>query len=113
MRTSWIRERRGELHITQEELAARLQLAGLDVTRATVSHWENGRHALPLENPIYAKAIADALKLSVRDVLILAGYDVSQKQPSRAAQRAAHIIDSLPKDKQDLAIRILEQLSEN
>ena len=44
-----IREKREKLGINQGELAALLQEAGLEVTRAAISHWETGRNPSPFD----------------------------------------------------------------
>lgn len=66
---SWLRQKRELLNLSQEELAARLQLAGLSVTRATVSHWETGRVPSPLDEATALKAISEALDVSVDEIL--------------------------------------------
>lgn len=109
---SWLKSRREMLKINQDELAARLQIAGFDVSRASVSHWENGRHTPPLHDSKFRRALADALRLDVRSMLNLAGYEVNNVDHTEAGERAAFIVDQLPPEKQDLAINILEQFLE-
>jgi|SRR6185369_14132781 len=72
----WLKERREFLRLSQEDLARRLQVAGLDVTRATVSHWETGRYNSPLESARAIRALADALEVSVTELLTAAGWDL-------------------------------------
>jgi transcriptional regulator with XRE-family HTH domain len=107
--THWITKRREQLRINQDELAARLQLAGFDFTRGSISHWENGRHEPPLQNPEFRKALADALKMSVPSLLVAAGYEITARH-SENAMRAADIVDQMPDDKQELALGILEHI---
>jgi len=111
METNWIRQRREKLKINQEELAARLQVAGFDVTRGSVSHWENGRHQPPLDDPAFIQAIGKALKMTVTEILIASGYDVRLTYGD-AARRAADIVEQLPPDEQELAVGILEKFLE-
>lgn len=110
MNTNWIRTRRKDLRISQEELAARLQIEGVELTAGTISHWENGRYNPPLEDPAFRQALAAALRLSPKNMLSLAGYEVIDHPRTEAGERAAFIVDQLPPDKQDLALGILEQL---
>lgn len=105
----WIKERRIELNINQDELAARLQTLGIDVTRGTVSHWENGRHPVPLHDTQVRQALSKALRMSIRGMLIQAGFEIADAEHSEAAERAAYIINQLPEAQQQLAIQILEQ----
>lgn len=107
---NWIRQRREELNLSQEELTARLQVAGLNISRAAVSHWEKERNHPPLDNPEARLAIAKALKLSVAEVLTLAGYVVEDEKQSEAARRAAAIIERLPADARELALEYLNML---
>lgn len=54
-----IRERRRALHLSQEQLAAKLQLAGLDVTQNTISRIESGLRIVPdFEIPFFADALS-------------------------------------------------------
>lgn len=108
---NWLRKRRGQVGLeTQEDLAAQLQLEGIVITRASISHWENGRNKPPLDQPEFRAALAKVLRLTQPELLRLAGYEVSKARHSDAAERAANIVDELPPEKQDLAIRLLEQL---
>lgn len=108
---NWLRQRRQEIGITvQEDLATQLQLEGVNVTRATISHWETDRNKPPLDDGQFRQALAKVLKLSEPELLRRAGYQTSTIGHSEAAQIGADIIDHLPPDKQDLAVRLLEQL---
>lgn len=53
-----IREQRRALHLSQEQLAAKLQLAGLDATQNTISRIEAGLRIVPdFELPFFADAL--------------------------------------------------------
>lgn len=53
-----IRERRTELDLSQEQLAAKLQLAGLDITQKAISRIETGlRVVADFEIPFLADAL--------------------------------------------------------
>lgn len=107
--SNWISKRREQLGITQGDLAARLQIAGLDVTRATVSHWEKGRYHPPLHEPEGRRALSIALKMSIPSILTAAGFEISAKY-GEDALKAAEIVEQLPEDQKRLAIGILEQI---
>jgi transcriptional regulator with XRE-family HTH domain len=106
----WIKQRREELGISQAELARRMETEGAPVSTAAVSHWEVERYNPPLEDDDFRKALGRALKLNEAELLTRAGYKVAT-QHTAEAERAAHIIDRLPPDKRELAIRILEALN--
>jgi transcriptional regulator with XRE-family HTH domain len=109
----WLRKRREEVGLeTQEDLATQLQLEGVTTTRASVSHWENGRNKPPLDEPIFRAALAKVLRLSQPELLRLAGYEVVRSAHSESGERAAHILDQLPAEKQQLALKVLEQFLE-
>lgn len=106
----WLRNRREQMGITsQGELAARLQLEGFSVSRAAVSAWEIGRNRIPVEDPDFRRALSRILRMTEQEILRAEGYKVPEKL-SEAAEKAASIVDQLPPDKQNLAIRLLEQL---
>ncbi|MGN0803463.1 MAG: helix-turn-helix domain-containing protein [Candidatus Faecivicinus sp.] len=53
-----IREAREQLGLSQEELAAKLQLAGLEITQKSISRIETGLRVLPdYELPYFAAAL--------------------------------------------------------
>ncbi|GIL12522.1 MAG: hypothetical protein BroJett038_12420 [Chloroflexota bacterium] len=106
---TWIKERRIDLKMSQEDLAARLQLEGFQVTAGAISHWENGRHDPPLENPEFRIAIGKALRLNPTALLRRAGYEVANELSDNARQ-AAEIVDQLSEEQQRLALGILEQI---
>jgi len=108
---NWLRFSREKVGIrTQDELATLLQLEGINVTRATVSHWENGRNNPPLENPDFRRVMSKLLKVSRADLLTMAGYEVARTDHTRAAQRAADILDQLDEDTQENVLKMLEAL---
>lgn len=107
---NWIRQRRQELRISQAEVARQLQLEGQTVSDAAVSHWENERYNPPIEDDDFRKALGRVLKLNEAELLMRAGYSVATRH-TEEAERAAHIIDRLPQDKRELAIKLLEALN--
>jgi len=109
---SWIARRRNQLEISQSDLVARLTINGYEVSRPTVSNWENGK-VPPLDDPTFVRAIANALKMSVLDVLIVAGYPLTSDSHTEDGRRAADIVDQLPEDKRRLALGVLEQILQN
>lgn len=108
---NWIKRRRKELRLSQQELADRLQLRGIDVSRATVSHWESEIRFPAYDDPAFTNALAEVLRMSVVAVLIEAGYRIARDGVSEAAKRAADIVDRMPPTRQELALGILEQLA--
>jgi transcriptional regulator with XRE-family HTH domain len=110
----WIRQRREELGISQTDLAIRLQLLGLEITPGSISHWERGRYKPPLHDKDFRILIADALRLSVVDMLALADYETDiDTSSSIYANRAMEILGRLPERLQHLAVEYLELLEEH
>jgi transcriptional regulator with XRE-family HTH domain len=107
MRNNWIKEQRETLGLSQDELAAQLQAAGLDVTRATVSHWETGRYSSPFDNARAIVILANVLKIPVADLLKVAGYEVSIRDYGELARRAAFLVDQLSPEIQEIAVEQL------
>lgn len=75
---SWLRERREFLDLSQEDIAAQLQTMGFEVSRSMVSHWENDRYHLPLNDVRFMKAIAKVFRISLIDLLAAVGYDLAE-----------------------------------
>jgi len=89
-----LKKRRIDLGLTQEDFANRLLELGLEVTRASVSHWERGRHPLPLNDPASRNALAKALEMPVKDLLEMCGYEIQTDlldQINARAQRLSEI----------------------
>ena len=110
MKTNWIKERRKQLDITQEDLLARLSADGFPFTGATISNWETGRHMPPLDNPFFVSALASALKMTVLGVFVAAGYDIKNEY-SPHALKGADLIEKMPPHQRETAVGILEQLA--
>ena len=66
---TFIRERRQDLGLTQEDLAARV---GGSVRQAEISRLESGRIALPRRERL--EAIANALDISIGELLVRSGW---------------------------------------
>ena len=109
MDAKWLKNRRKQLGITQRDLVARLGSTGYEVVDATLSHWENGRYAVPLENEKFRQLLANALEMSVPAMLKAAGYETHIDR-SKEAILGADLIDQLPDSKRAMAIGILETL---
>ncbi len=107
---NWLKTLRQQNRITQEDLTARLQTEGFDVSRSTIAGWEMGRNLPPLEDPMFRQALSRALRVNIRTILKLAGYEVDQESHSTWAEQAASLIDQLPPEKQELALRLVQQL---
>jgi transcriptional regulator with XRE-family HTH domain len=80
MKADWLKTRREQLQISQEELSNRLQALGINTSRATVSHWETDRYNIPLDNAEFRQALATVLRLSIVDLLIAAGFEIQSKK---------------------------------
>ena len=110
MNNHWLKIRRKELMISQDDLASRLQLVGQDISRGTISHWEIGRNEIPFNDPDFTKGLARALELPLIDMFYRAGY-IDSKDLSEEATRAAAIVEAMTPDRKRTALAILEQLS--
>lgn len=109
---NWIKTLRQRAQITQDDLATRLQVAGFEYTRGAINNWESGRNQPPLHDSDFRQAFAEALRVNIRTMLKFAGYEVEATSHSLYAEHAAELVDQLSEDKQKLAIKLLEQLSE-
>ena len=107
---NWLRKRREALGINREQLAALLQLEGISTTRVSISNWENSRHNPPLDDQEFRRAMAKILKVSRADLLTMAGYEVSRTGHTKAAERAADIVDQLSEETQENVLKMLEAL---
>jgi transcriptional regulator with XRE-family HTH domain len=108
---NWLKERRKELNLKQEELAARLQVEGISATHSAISHWETGRYKPPFEDEHFRQTLANILKMDVATMLRLAGYEIQPQLHTEEAEEAAYIMDNLPPNMRDLAIRLLREFA--
>jgi transcriptional regulator with XRE-family HTH domain len=107
---SWLKTRRKQLNISQETLARYLQLVGVDITAGSISHWENGRHKIPLDNQEFRDALGVCLELTPTELLQMAGYEVSDDDNENAVRINA-IVNNLPDDIQQMALEYMELLN--
>jgi transcriptional regulator with XRE-family HTH domain len=106
----FLKQRRQELDLSQQELADRLSDKGHETSYARVSHWETGRNKPPLENPEFRRALALALEMDVNTMLARLGYVAFDDERSPEARLAADIVDNLPAEGRELALDILRSL---
>jgi transcriptional regulator with XRE-family HTH domain len=64
----FLRQRREELGLSQGDLALRLNIRGLKLSRKAISEWERGKRQVQLEG-LTLVALADALRWSVHELL--------------------------------------------
>lgn len=111
--THWLTDLREKADIkTQGELAAKLQLAGFNYTPGAVSHWENNARQPPFRNSDFTRTLAHILNVSESYLLKAAGYKVERSSHTEAGERVAYLVDQMPPEKQELAIRLVEQLAD-
>jgi len=108
---NWLRERRKALGLSQEELSTRLQLAGFNVSRSTISHLETGRDTLQIDDPELISAFAKVLRLSTKTILEYTGYKLTLDKLSDDALRAVELIEHMSPARRQTALLLLEQLS--
>jgi hypothetical protein len=108
--SNWIRTRLAQLDIKQKDLIARLESRGHGYSQSTISGWMSGEYQPPLNDPEFAEVLAAALRMTVKDMLVLAGYQIKDNGHTDEGRQAAYIVDQLPADRRKLAIGILEQL---
>lgn len=107
---NWLRKRRLEMNISQDELASRLTQNGFEVSRFGVSNWETERNQLPMDDPVFRWAAAKALEYTPQQLLRHAGYEVNNDQFSENVLIAARILERLPEEAQDMVIDLLSNL---
>jgi len=105
----WIKERRNELSLSQEDVARQLQLDGFTLTRATIGHWESGKARPPLNDPAFVDALARSLRLDATTVLQFSGFDI-QTSHTEIAERVARLIDRMSAEDQLRALKVVEAL---
>lgn len=64
----YIRKRRRDLNISQEDLAVRMTANGYRCAQSTVKHWESDIHP-PLDKLNFASALAKSLEVKYSDIL--------------------------------------------
>lgn len=66
---------------------------------------------MPLDNVEFRQALANIFNIDIKTLLKLAGYEVDSKPHSDEAERVAYLIDQLPPDKRNLAVRLIEEMA--
>lgn len=107
----WLRTMREEVGLTQDDIAARLQLEGLKFGRSAISNWESGRTPVPLKDPEFVQLLASILKTTENKIMLAAGYRLTTKNHTQISERIANIVDDLPPDKQQMALRVIQAIA--
>lgn len=110
---NWIKTRRRELGLSQEELAERLSSEGYQVSRGTVAHWEQDRYHPPLDDPTLVNALARAFNISVKQILVEVGFDLTDETISKDELILLEVFEAIPPERRTTAINILKQLVDN
>jgi len=106
----WLKQRRIEVGINSlEELARLFQIEGYQITPSALSHYENKRRVIPLDDDQFRNVAMSILRLSEHEILRIAGYKVISEH-STDGEKAAWIVDQLPQEKRSMAIRVLEAM---
>jgi transcriptional regulator with XRE-family HTH domain len=109
----FLRNRRKELDISQEDLANKLTQLGQHATKQRVSLWEKGRNRLPVALPEFRQALAAALQMPVNDLMEQLDFIVTNDDRSVEARLAADIVDRLPPELRPLALDMLRALEQH
>ncbi|MCK6577274.1 MAG: helix-turn-helix domain-containing protein [Anaerolineae bacterium] len=109
---NWMKSRREEIRLTQDEIVTQLQMRGVEVSRSAYAAWETGRNPPPLISPDFRSALANIFKLSETELLRRAGLAVYAEHTNEG-ERAADIVDALEPERRNLALKLLEQLLPN
>lgn len=108
----WMRKQRDHLNISLAELADRLTSAGVSRTGAAIGNWEANDHVPLLAKPDQARALAEALEMSISDMMIAAGYDLDLKVEDFdvPASFVAFMerYNQLTRDEQNIVSRVLD-----
>jgi transcriptional regulator with XRE-family HTH domain len=106
MNKEFLREKRESLGLSMRNLADQI-----GVSKSTVSRWESGATKVISSNVLFK--LAQALKISPVEVLLVMGYDNKNKHFSEA--RIQRIYDAyiiMDDDGKDKAVKLLEDLAE-
>lgn len=77
---AWIRNKRLERHMTQDEFILGLaEQYGKSFARSSVSAWENGKDNAPIHDKDFVNALAHIFNVRVLDVLAGVGYNVAEE----------------------------------
>jgi transcriptional regulator with XRE-family HTH domain len=107
----WMKQRREQLGMSQSEFATLLSQQGLTIKKSAVSKWETGHTPLPLQAPENRRIIADALQISIQELLILAGYEI-ETLFSPEARMVAVVFDQLLAAEKEAVIGMMEYFVE-
>jgi len=108
---NFLKKRRKELGLTQQDLTDRLASYGYEGTHSRVGHWEKGRNLPPIGDPKFREVLALALEISVNNMLIQMGYEVTDDDRSGPALTAANLVERMTPEMQRLAIEQLKALA--
>lgn len=109
--SEFLRARMNALGLSLSDLETRLTLHGYSVQRATIGHWTSGRNKPPLKDREFIDALAESLEMGVNEMLQQMNFIVLADDRSPTTQRIADLVEHLPPEKQDLALRLIQELA--
>jgi transcriptional regulator with XRE-family HTH domain len=106
----WLVQRRKDLGLSQDEMTARLQLHGIDISRSTYASWEQGLYSLPLNDPLVRLGLSRTLDMSIKEMLSNEGYEIESTH-STEGERAATLIDRMDSNHRRVVLSVIEALA--
>ncbi len=97
----FLEKRRRMLKLSRADLAERLTQNGYECTEGAINHWEHGRANVPIEDPVFARALAVSLDVPPSELIKASGVlDVSPD-----------LIDNILARFSPLTLRLLKEAS--
>ncbi len=115
----FIFNRRRALNLSRADLADRLTTNGYECTESAINHWEKGRAQPPIENPVFASALASILELKPSDLVRATGVfeippDVEQSILARFSPATLQLLkQASPQDIKKVEAIIRTMLAES
>lgn len=91
-------------------METQFNLRGYGVTRSSIATWMLGTRKPPIKDRRFLEVLADVYKMSVPELLAGMGLMEEIEGMSPEARRAADIIDQMPPEQRQTALRVLEAM---
>lgn len=104
----YLRTHRKQLRLTRPELVERLKSKGHEYSVSTIAWWEDGRTTPPLTDATFTSALAEALEVSVGEMIAGMGvfFNSSDLVEADLSPIERELLDAYRKGDTDKLIRI-------
>lgn len=109
--SDFLREHKERLGYSLSEMETQFNLQGYATTKSSIASWMVGTRKPPIKDAKFLEVLANIYKMSVPELLAGMGLMAEEYHGrSPEALRAADLIDQMPPEQRQMALKVLEAM---